>query len=119
MRHRHTLIHRRWLGATFILALSILSPWAPPVVATPITHEVLDDSVDPDASTAFTEILGDVGLNLDGGSLVGINGGSGSVYRTLDLTGAVIPFTGLLVIALGSTDPALASVRGFTGNVDW
>ena len=87
--------------------------------ATPIIQEVFYDAVGPDAATAFTEIYGPAGLGLDGWSLVGINGGTGTVYRTVDLTGAVIPMDGLLVLAGGSAEPLLASVRDYIANVDW
>ena len=93
--------------------------WARPMAASPIIQEVYYDAIGPDASTAFTEIYGEAGLSLDGWSLRGVNGGTGSVYRTIDLTGAVIPLGGLLVVALGSAEPSLAAVRDFIGNVDW
>ena len=56
---------------------------------------------------------------LDGWSLVGINGGTGLPYRTLDLTGATIPGDGLLVVATSSAEAGLAAVRDFIANVDW
>ena len=56
---------------------------------------------------------------LDGWSLVGINGGTGLPYRTLDLTGATIPTDGLLVVATSSAESGLAAVRDFIANVDW
>ena len=37
----------------------------------------------------------------------------------MDLTGAIIPGDGLLVIASSSADSALAAVRDFAANVDW
>ena len=58
-------------------------------------------------------------MSLDGWSLVGINGGTGLPYRTLDLTDAIIPGDGLLVIATSSAAPSLAAARDFTANVDW
>lgn len=103
-----------WVGTSATLLLCVH-----PAAASPILQEVYYDAIGPDASTAFTEIYGAGGLSLDGWSLRGINGGTGAVYRTIDLTGAVIPSSGLLVVASSSAAPTLAAVRGFIGNVDW
>lgn len=90
---------------------------AAPII--PIIQEVFYDASGPDSSEAFTEIFGTAGMLLDGWSLVGVNGGTGLPYRTLDLTGAIIPDDGLLVVASSSANVALAAVRDFTANVDW
>jgi len=87
--------------------------------AAPIIQEVFYDAAGPDATGVFTELFGPAGMLLDGWTLVGINGGTGESYRTVDLTGAVIPGDGLLVIATGSAAPALAAARDFVGSVDW
>ena len=88
-------------------------------VAAPIILEVFYDASGGDTGNVFTEIYGEAGLSLDGWSLVGINGGTGLPYRTIDLTGATIPDDSLLLIAQGSANLTLASLRDFTANVDW
>ena len=113
--------HRRAvMVATFVTTcLAGIGLTSQPVQAAPIIQEVFYDASGTDSADAFTEIFGLAGMSLDGWSLVGINGGTGSAYRTLDLTGAVIPADGLLVIATSSADASLAGVRDFTANVDW
>ena len=88
-------------------------------VAGPIIQEVHFDAAGPDSAEAFTELFGTPGLLLDGWSLVGVNGGTGLPYRTIDLTGAVLPSDGLLVIASTSANITVAALRDFTANVDW
>ena len=92
---------------------------ATPAAGAPILQEVFYDASGTDSGSVFTEIFGTAGISLDGWVLVGINGGTGLPYRTLDLTGATIPGDGLLVIATSSADPSLLAVRDFTANVDW
>ena len=75
--------------------------------AGPIIHEVFYDAVGSDTGQVFTEIYGEAGMSLSGWSLVGINRSSGSPYRTIDLTGAVIPADSLLLIAQSSATPLL------------
>lgn len=99
-----------------VSALWLFPGWAQ---GGPIIHEVFYDAVGPDSGAAFTEIHGPAGFDLSGWSLVGINGGTGSAYRSIDLTGALIPADGLLVIADSGADPLLAGVRDFVANVDW
>ena len=106
------------LAIVFVSA-AILGSTAKPASAAPIIQELFYDAVGPDSSEAFTEIFGPAGMALDGWSLVGINGGTGLPYRTLDLTGATIPADGLLVVATSSAEPGLAAVRDFIANVDW
>ena len=48
-----------------------------------------------------------------------MNGTNGRPYRTLDLTSAVIPTDGLLVIATVSAIGSLLAVRDFVANVEW
>ena len=100
-------------------SLAAISLSAAPATGAPIIQEVFYDASGTDAGEVFTEIFGFAGMSLDGWSLVGINGGTGLPYRTLDLTGATIPGDGLLVVATSSADPALAAIRDFTANVDW
>jgi hypothetical protein len=87
--------------------------------ATPWIHEVFYDAEGADSSHVFTEIAGAPGLSLDGFRLAGIDGATGLVYRTLDLTGALIPEDGLLVVATSRALDAVLSVRDFVGDVDW
>jgi predicted extracellular nuclease len=84
-----------------------------------VIQEVLYDGPGTDADDVFTELYGDPGTSLDGWSLVGINGSDGNVYRTIDLTGSVIPADGLFVIVTGSASPALAALGDLVANIDW
>lgn len=88
------------------------------VNATPfaLINEVLYDGPGTDADDVFTELFGTPGLVLDGWSLTGTNGADGSVYRTVDLTGGVIPSDGIFLIA--TIDTILSGVDLFA-NVDW
>ena len=91
------------------------SSWATPI----LIQEVLYDASGPDAPFAFTELVGPPGASLDGWSLVGVNGATGTPYRTLDLTGSWIPLDGIFVIATASASIELAAERDLIGNVDW
>jgi cysteine-rich repeat protein len=84
-----------------------------------VLNEVLYDGADLDADDAFTEIAGPPGYHLDGWTLVGIEGDTGVAYRTLDLTGAVIPADGLLVVATATAAGDALAARDFTADVDW
>jgi len=106
------LIASLWAGAGS--ATPIIQP-----VIQPIIQEVFYDALGPDRSSVFTELYGIPGTSLAGWTLVGVNGANGKPYRTLDLTGAVIPMDGLLVIATVSTIGTLLAVRDFVANVDW
>ena len=90
-----------------------------PSFAVPLIHEVFYDAEGSDAAHVFTEIAGLPGARLDGYRLVGIDGASGLVYRQIDLTGALIPEDGLLVIATARALGELLSVRDFIADVDW
>lgn len=59
------------------------------------------------------------GTILDGWTLVGINGADREIYRRIDLTGAVVPDDGLLVIATGRATLELVLELDFIANVDW
>ena len=87
--------------------------------AAPIIHEVFYDATGSDSGLVFTELFGEAGVGLDGWTLVGINGGTGLPYRTVDLTVAVFPSDGLLVIAQSTATGSLAAERDVIGNVDW
>ncbi|MBW1980719.1 MAG: PEP-CTERM sorting domain-containing protein [Deltaproteobacteria bacterium] len=55
----------------------------------------------------------------DGWHLVGINGGTGEIYRTIDLSGALIPADGILLIATADAVGEVLANRDFVANVDW
>ena len=82
-------------------------------------QEVLYDGAGSDVVDVFTELSGPPGTSLDGWSLVGVNGGDGEPYRTVDLSGAAIPADGILVVAASKANPGLAVIRDLTGSVDW
>lgn len=90
-----------------------------PCSATPVIQEVFYDQVGSDGSAVFTEIYGAANFSLDGWRLDAINGSNNSVYRSIDLSGAIIPTDGLLLISTTSADSVLASMSDFTANVDW
>ena len=92
---------------------------ADPARALPILNEVYYDALGSDAPSVFTEILGEPGTILDGWTLVGINGADREIYRRIDLTGAVVPDDGLLVIATGRATLELVLELDFIANVDW
>ncbi len=85
----------------------------------PRIQEVLYDGSGSDAEEAFTEIAGHPGTNLDGWSLVGVNGSNGEPYRTIALDGVTIPADGVLVVAHENATGAAQTHRDFTANVDW
>jgi len=87
--------------------------------AGPILYEVRYDGVGSDATDVFTEIHGPPGTSLTGWSLRGINGATGTSYRSVSLTGAVLPSDGLLVIATSSATGMVLLARDFIANVDW
>ena len=65
--------------------------------ATPVISELLYDVSGPDAGQVFMELYGLPGTVLDGLTVEGVNGSSGSVYQRVSLTG-VIPADGVFVI---------------------
>lgn len=89
------------------------------VSPTVIINELYYDEPSTDGIAVFTELAGPPGTDLTGWMLVGIDGNSGDPYREVDLSGAVIPGNGLLVIATDEALGAVASVRAFVGDVDW
>ncbi len=86
---------------------------------TVLIQEVLYDGPGGDADDVFTELFGTPGMVLDGWYLVGFNGSSDSLYRTIDLTGMVVPDDSLLVLATASAGVALVGVRDYVAAVDW
>ena len=102
---------------TAVAAMAVLS--VPPAAAQVRIQEVLYDAAGTDATGVFTELSGPPDTALEGWSLVGVNGGTGTSYRTVDLSGAAIPADGILVIATDQAEAALAAVRDLVGSVDW
>ncbi|HIG16635.1 MAG TPA: hypothetical protein EYQ31_04720, partial [Candidatus Handelsmanbacteria bacterium] len=121
-RHR-SRPHRRRPGSAGVAIVASLAAiviaLAPPTEAQVLIQEVLYDGPGSDGDDAFTELVGPAGMTMEDWSLVGINGSKGTVYRTVDLSGAVIPSDGVLVIATSSANDSLAAVRDFIGSVDW
>lgn len=67
--------------------------------ASPVIQEIYYDAEGADEGKEFIELYGPSGTNLDGFSLIGINGDGGQIYYTVDLSGYTLPQNGLLVIA--------------------
>ncbi|HKK13346.1 MAG TPA: hypothetical protein VKA14_01660 [Gammaproteobacteria bacterium] len=65
---------------------------------TPMIAELLADATGSDSGHAFVELFGRPGASLAGLSLVGVNGSTGSDYKTTALEGA-IPADGVFVVA--------------------
>jgi opacity protein-like surface antigen len=84
-----------------------------------VIQEVLYDGPGTDPDDVFTELFGTPGTDLTGWTLAGINGTDGSVYRTIDLSGYVIPDDGIFVIATSLANPDLALQSDLFANVDW
>lgn len=109
---------RRLSGAGLLLLIGSLA-LAASAHAGPILQEVCYDGDGSDADEVFTEIWGTPGLELDGYSLKGVNGGDGTVYRTISLDDLVIPADGILVLATSGATGAVLAARDATANVDW
>jgi hypothetical protein len=101
-----------WMFSLFALV-------ARPGLAVPCLQEVFYDATGADAASVFTEIFGTPGTTFEGWRLVGIDGGSGSSYRSIDLTGAVIPADGILLIATSRAIDEVLAARDFIAEVDW
>ena len=86
---------------------------------TVVINELYYDEPSTDGMAVFTELAGPPGTDLTGWTLVGLDGNDGEPYREIDLSGAVIPGNGLLVIATEEALGSVASVRAFVANVDW
>lgn len=68
-----------------------------PLSAAPVISELFYDASGSDAGRAFVELYGATGESLDGLVIEGVNGGTGSVYSSVALSG-VIPGDGVFVI---------------------
>ena len=88
------------------------------IVAYAYTHvkinEVYYDSPGSDQGL-FVELYGPPGMPLDNMMLVGINGATGLIYETVDLSGDTIPLDGFFVAAQDTTVPNYDKITG----VDW
>jgi hypothetical protein len=80
--------------------------------AAPVISEVFYDAIGGDAGHAFLELFGTPGESLQGLVVEGVNGGDGTVYRSIELSG-VIPADGIFVI--GDDDGAST----FVGDADF
>lgn len=111
---------KRVAMVALLIALPHLTHFAQ---ATPILQpriqEVLYDVPGPDSPSVFTELVAPASFALDGWTLVGVNGSSGDPYRIVDLTGAIVPADGILVIATAAATTELVAVRDFIASVDW
>ncbi len=80
-----------------LLVGASLGPVCAPVGATPVISELFYDASGSDTGLAFVELFGTPGDTLDGLELEAVNGGSGTVYTSLALSG-LIPADGVFVI---------------------
>lgn len=107
---------------TLLCSVWILCALVCPVFAQHVLiNEILYDTPGVDApAQLFTELCGTPGVSLSGWSLVGVSGATGTVYRTVNLSGT-IPDDGCYVIA--NTDDSLYVDRsldlGIGEGIDW
>ncbi len=87
--------------------------------ALPVIQELYYDQTGSDGSDVFTELYGDPGFDFTGWQLWGLNGSDGSKYRTINLTGAIIPTDGILLITTNRRSDSLALLSDFEAAVDW
>lgn len=106
---------------TLLVCSALLISSYTPVSAMPLVviNEVVYDGSGSDADDVFTELFGPPGTSLDGYSLTGTNGSSGSVYRSIDFMNTLIPVDGILVLATASASGAVLAARDIVANVDW
>lgn len=67
-----------------------------------VINEILYDEPGADVEN-FAELKGPPGMPLDGFSLVGVNGGTGTDYAVIDLAGHTIPLDGYFVVCQSVT----------------
>jgi len=84
----------------------------------PVISELFYDAVGSDAGLAFVELFGAPGESLDGLVIEGVNGGDGSVYRSIALTG-VIPADGIFVIGDEASGTTMVEGADFIADVDF
>ena len=76
-----------------------------------VIQEVVYDGPGTDPDDVFTEIFGAPGTDLSGWSLAGINGADGMVYRSIDLSGQIIPADGIFLVVTSAANAALGLRR--------
>ncbi|MGB5340373.1 MAG: hypothetical protein WBO06_14910 [Gammaproteobacteria bacterium] len=114
--HYKSFVSRLVSQALFAL---VAAPSMAACYAQTVISEVLYDAAGTDNGNVFVELYGQPGTSLDGVFLEGINGGDGSVYRSLALTG-VIPADGIFVVGDDSGDGTTAvSDVDLIAEVDW
>lgn len=84
-------------GALCALCLSSVTLSFPTSACAVVISELLYDAAGTDAGKVFVELYGAPGTDLSGWTLRGVNGGDGSVYKTVNLSG-IIPADGVFVI---------------------
>ncbi len=85
-------------GGVCALCLSAVALSLPASASAVVISEILYDAAGSDAGNVFVELYGAAGTDLSSWSLQAINGGDGSLYKTVSLSGA-IPLDGVFVIA--------------------
>jgi MYXO-CTERM domain-containing protein len=103
----------------FLCLFSLFGSFARPGFALPVLYEVYYDAPGADAGLVFTELAGTPGTTFEGWRLVGVDGANGLSYRSIDLTGAVIPADGILLIVTARAVLELLSMADFVADVDW
>ncbi|MDP3940441.1 MAG: hypothetical protein Q8R92_20185 [Deltaproteobacteria bacterium] len=98
MQRKHT--HKFALALALLAlalqwSLAVKTAGADPV----LISEILVDASGSDNGRTFVELAGTPGLSLSGYTLVGINGGTGDIYLTIDLSAFSIPIDGVFVAA--------------------
>lgn len=118
MRRKRTLT----LAPALALLALILQMSFPPGESradTVLISEVLVDAPGSDNGKTFVELAGTPGLSLAGYTLVGVNGGTGTVYLTIDLSSFTIPADGIFVAAdTASGVTAVAEADALFANLD-
>lgn len=84
-------------GALCALCLSSVALSLPSSACAVVLSEVLYDAAGSDGGKVFVELYGTPGTDLAGWTLRGVNGGDGTVYKTVALSGA-IPLDGVFVV---------------------
>lgn len=93
--------HRGKLARALAL-LALIIQWSAAAAAradTVLISEALVDASGSDNGRTFVELAGPPGLSLAGYTLVGVNGGTGDAYLTVDLSAFALPADGVFVAA--------------------
>ncbi len=117
LAERYSRVRQQLLFPLFFPFLCLLFPGQ--AQALPVIQELYYDQTGSDGSDVFTELYGDPGFDFAGWQLWGLNGSNGSRYRTIDLTGAIIPADGILLITTDRRSDSLALLSDFTAAIDW